>query len=66
MGTSKRNTMLLGGVLGALGGVAIAMLLVRRAESEGREEVITAGEGLRLGMLMIGLLQQVRALSDGN
>jgi hypothetical protein len=62
----KRNTLFFGALFGALTGLVVAVLLVRRAESEGRDDVISAGEGLRLGMLLLGMLQQVRRLGEGN
>jgi len=54
--------MLLGGVLGALTGVAAAYLLIRRSE-DGRPK-IGAGEGVRLGLLLLGLLRQVTELGS--
>jgi len=56
------RTMLLGGFLGALTGVAAAYLLIRRSE-DGRPK-IGAGEGVRLGLLLLGLLRQVTELGS--
>jgi len=65
MNSTKRVAVMLGALVGALGGVAIALTLVRRAEEQGRENVISPGEGMRLGMLLVGLFQQIAALGDG-
>jgi hypothetical protein len=41
--------------------VAGALLLTRRAEETGSEITVSAGDGLRLSVMIIGLL---RAISD--
>ncbi len=60
----KRKTLFLGGVLGALTGVGVAYFLVRRAEEQAREIKIGPGEGVRLGLLLLGLLRQVAELGE--
>lgn len=61
---NKGRTILLGVLLGAGIGLAAALLLSRRAEVEGRSTAITAGEGLQLGALVVGLLRTISALGD--
>ena len=56
--------MLLGGVLGALTGVVAAYLLIRRSEDGEQPPKIGAGEGVRLGLLLLGLLRQVTELGS--
>lgn len=63
-GSWKRKTLLVGGVLGALTGVGVAYLLVRRAEARATELEIGPGEGIRLGLLLLGLLRQVSELGE--
>jgi len=58
------RTMLLGGVLGALTGVAAAYLLIRRSEDGEQPPKIGAGEGVWLGLLLLGLLRQVTELGS--
>lgn len=60
----KRQTMLIGGVVGGLVGVAMAYLLVQRAERQGGEIDFSTGEGIRLGLLMLGALRQVAELAS--
>lgn len=60
--TWKRNAILLGGIIGALVGVAAAQMLVREAERDGSEAALTPGKGLQLGMLVLGLLRQLTNL----
>jgi gas vesicle protein len=61
---NKNKNILLGALLGAAIGLAAAMLLNRRAEKNERETAITPGEGLKLGVLVFGLLRAIASLSD--
>ncbi|GAB4504341.1 MAG: hypothetical protein Fur0043_13350 [Anaerolineales bacterium] len=61
---NKRNTLLLGALIGAFTGLVAAMLLQRRAEKQGSETAITAGEGLKLGVLIFGLLRAIASLGE--
>jgi hypothetical protein len=60
----KSRTLIVGGVLGAITGVGVAYLLVRRAEAQAKELEIGPGEGIRLGLLLLGLLRQVSELGE--
>ncbi len=61
----KNSKLLLGGaLLGALIGLVAAMLLNRRAERNESENAITAGEGIKLGVLVFGLLRAISSLGD--
>jgi hypothetical protein len=64
-GNWKAKTLLAGGLLGALAGVAAAYLLVRRSEASGGRPRLGAGEGIRLGVLLLGLVRQVSQLGEG-
>jgi gas vesicle protein len=61
---NKSKTLFIGAVIGALTGMFAAMLLNRRAESSERENALTTGEGLKLGVLVIGLLRAIASLGD--
>jgi gas vesicle protein len=61
---NKNKTLVLGALIGAVTGLFAAMLLQRRVESEERETAITTGEGLKLGVLVIGLLRAIASLGD--
>ena len=61
---NKNKTIFLGTLIGAATGLAAAMLLTRRAEKNEREAAITPGEGLKLGVLVFGLLRAIASLSD--
>ncbi len=61
----KPRVLLIGALVGALTGLAGAFLLVQRAESKGAKPELDAGEGMRIGLLVMGLLRQVALLGDG-
>jgi gas vesicle protein len=61
---NKNKTLILGALIGAVTGLFAAMLLQRRVEHEERETAITTGEGLKLGVLVIGLLRAIASLGD--
>ncbi|MEJ5241108.1 MAG: hypothetical protein WHS87_07920 [Anaerolineales bacterium] len=58
------KTLAAGALLGALAGLGTAYLLTRRAEKEGKPLSITAGQGVRLGVLVLGLIRQILALDE--
>lgn len=61
---NRNRTLLLGTLIGAFTGLVAAMLLNRRAEQEGTELSISAGDGMKLGVMVIGLLRAIAALGD--
>jgi high-affinity Fe2+/Pb2+ permease len=61
----KAKTLLIGAVVGALVGVSAAYLLIQRAEKENGNLQIGTGEGIKLGLLVLGLLRQVAQLGEG-
>lgn len=61
----NRSRIIVGGTLiGALTGLVAAMLLTRRAERNQRETALTTGEGLKLAVLVFGLLRAIASLND--
>ena len=62
---NKSKTLLLGALVGAFTGLFAALLLQRRFEKdEEREAALTTGEGLKLGVLVFGLLRAIASLGD--
>lgn len=61
---NKSRTLFYGALIGAATGLVAAMLLNRRAEKGERETAITAGEGLKLGVMVLGLLRAIGSLAD--
>lgn len=60
----KVATLAIGGVIGALVGLAAAYLLWQNAEKSGGEIQVSAGEGISLSLLVMGLLRQVAKIGD--
>jgi hypothetical protein len=57
----KTRTLLTGAVIGAFTGILAAYLMVQRAEQEESHPKLTAGDGVKLGVGVLGLL---RFISD--
>jgi hypothetical protein len=60
----KIQTLVIGGVLGALVGVGAAFLLTKRAEQKGTSLAITPGKGVQLGVMVAALLRSILSLGD--
>jgi len=61
----KTKTLAIGAVIGALVGVSAAYLLVQKAERENGQVNVPTGDGLKLGLTVLGFLRQVAQLGDG-
>jgi gas vesicle protein len=61
---NKSRVILGGALIGAITGLVAAILLTRRAERNERETAITTGEGMKLGVLVFGLLRAIASLGD--
>lgn len=55
----------IGAVVGALTGLGAAYLLIQRAKKRGESPNLNAMEGIKLGLLVFGLLRQVSMLGSG-
>jgi len=60
----KTKVLILGGILGTLVGVASAYLLIQNQKEEETLHV-TPGEGVKLGVLVLGLLRSIATLGEG-
>ncbi len=56
----------IGAVVGALTGLAGAYLLIQRARRRAELPNLNASEGIRLGLLVFGLLRQVALLGSSD
>jgi hypothetical protein len=55
----KTKTIVIGAVIGALAGAASGFMLVKRAEAEDEKPKLTAGEGVQLGLSVLGVLRMI-------
>lgn len=60
----KSQTLVIGGILGALVGLGAAFLLTRRAEQKGARLAITPTKGVQLGVMIAGLLRSILSLGE--
>ena len=60
----KVKTLLAGVILGAATGLSAAYLLTKRAEQHGETLSISSGQGLKLGVLVAGLLRSILTLGE--
>lgn len=60
----KVKTWIIGTLIGALTGLGAAFLLTRRAEQKGERVSISTGQGVKLGMLVVGLLRSILNLGE--
>ncbi len=61
---NKNRVLLLGALIGAGTGLVAALMLQRRAEKTGSEIALSTGEGIQLGVMIMGLLRAISALGD--
>ena len=60
----QTKVLLIGALAGAATGLVAAMMLQRRAERTGTEISLSTGEGIQLGMMILGLVRSIAALAD--
>ena len=60
----KSKTLIVGAVLGALTGLGAAYLLTKRAEQRGQPLSMSTGQGVKIGMLIAGLLRSILTLGE--
>jgi hypothetical protein len=60
----KPRVLVIGGVIGLLTGLLGAYLLVQNAEKDQTKPELSAGEGIKLAVLVFGLLRSVAMLGE--
>ena len=60
----RNKVLLIGALAGAVTGLVAAMMLQRRAERTGSEISLSTGEGIQLGMMILGLVRSISTLAD--
>jgi hypothetical protein len=61
----KPKVLAIGGAIGLLTGLLAAYLLIQRSEKTETKPELSAGEGVKLGVLVLGLLRSVAMLGEG-
>ncbi len=61
---NQNRILVFGALIGAFTGLAAAMILQRRAERTGTEISLATGEGIQLGVMVLGLLRAISSLGD--
>lgn len=60
----QAKVLIVGVVLGLLTGVGAAYILIQRAQRENSQPEVSAGDGVKLGLGVLGLLRLVSELGD--
>lgn len=55
----KSKTILVGTIIGAFAGAASAYLLIKRSEEEGENPKLSPGEGIQVGLGLLGLMRLI-------
>ncbi|MEW6717456.1 MAG: hypothetical protein AB1345_08135 [Chloroflexota bacterium] len=61
----RTKILIVGTVLGALTGLGAAYLFIQKSAGEDEPPRLTPGEGVKLGLMVLGLFRQVSQLSEG-
>jgi len=62
----KMKTLIIGGIAGLLTGLLAAYLLIQRAEQEEVQPKLSAGEGVKVGVGVLGLLKPIADVGGGH
>jgi hypothetical protein len=62
--SNKGRILIFGALIGAATGLVAAMLLNRRTTEDEKGTAITTGEGLKLGVMVFGLLRAIASLGE--
>jgi hypothetical protein len=61
----KAKVLLIGGLVGALTGLGAAYVIISKSQEHDQPPKIGAGDGVRLGLLLLGLVRQIGELGAG-
>jgi hypothetical protein len=62
----RAKFLVIGAILGGLVGAGAAYLFVQAAEREGHPPEVGAGEGVKIGLLLLGVMRSIATLGEGN
>ena len=61
----KMKTFIIGALVGTLTGIGAAYLIIQRAQAENTQPKLTGGEGVKIGLGVLGLLRLVSEIGVG-
>ena len=61
---NRAQTLIISVLAGGLAGLGVGFMLLKRADDNERPSTLTAGEGLSLAFMLLGVLRQVAQLGD--
>jgi hypothetical protein len=61
----KTKTFIIGAIIGTLTGLGAAYIIVQRAQTENTRPKVTPGEGVKVGLGILGLLRLVADIGLG-
>jgi phage protein U len=61
---NNNRILIFGALIGAVTGLVAAMMLQRRAEKTGTEVTLSTGDGIQIGMMVLGLIRAIAGLAD--
>lgn len=61
----RARTLVVGGLIGLLTGLGTAYVIIQRSDEIEQPPSMGAGDGVRLGLLLLGLMRQVGELAGG-
>ena len=64
-GKWKMKTFIIGAVIGTLTGLGAAYMIIQRAQLENTQPKVTPGEGIKIGLGVLGLLRLVSEIGVG-
>lgn len=60
----KSKALVVGALTGALTGLGVSYFLIKNAEKKGEHLSLSSGQGVKLGLLLLGTLRQVMQLDE--
>ena len=62
----KSKTLIIGGLLGLLSGLLAASMLIKRSEQNEKNLSISPGDGVKVGLGVLGVLKLISYLGERN
>lgn len=62
----KTRTLMIGAIIGTLAGLTAAYLFIKRAEEQDKPPRLAAGDGVKLGLGVLGLLRLISDFGEKN